>query len=186
MELKIFINDRSAIKEGIQKEIDTKLKPSDRYEDETEEEYRERKKIESLIGSDEDDIDGSSLMITIDPDKIEDDTAVIVPCEVSLVSITGIYKDNVNLIQGQEKMIVLSNNDSFDAVYEEDKYETIKEYIRLQDKVNMMSLSIHHDQLLQTFMQQQAQQAMKQVGKQKSSKKDEKVIPMANFDNNKN
>lgn len=182
MVLQAYINDTKAIQTRIEEEVKKKVKEDDRLEGETEEEYETRKAYERVVGLDSDE-DGEEqrgvpMLFTLDSDAIEYETAVPVAINVVMGSIYSCYVDEINPIQGKPVMVVMGLGFSYDCVYDEDKYELIKEYISLNDKITLSNISLQAQQL-EGMIQQQ-------FGSKKQASTEHKVIPMGNHDTNNN
>lgn len=180
MELKVFINDRVAIRKKVEEEINSQITQGDKLDGESHEEYIERKKLERLLGKEESEENNQDLIISLNPELIEDETAVITTADILVNAVCSVYVDEVNLIQGQKIMVVIGHEFSYDCIYEEEKYQLLKEYIKLNDRVAMGMLALQSEQLSNNL----SQMAMK--GVKRESGVQEKIIPMSNPDNNNN
>lgn len=175
MELKIFIDDRDKLNKKIESEIKKQL-----GEDLDEEAQRERE-IQRLIGNEDEDSEGFVKTIALNPDKLADETASIATLDIAIQSIYAVYRDEVNKIQGNDVMVVLTTKGEFDAIYEEDKYLSIKEYIKVSDSITIGSMSLNHEAIMNELRRAQVQQAQQELQQEQH-----KIVPMSNMDTNKN
>lgn len=193
MELKVFIDNKekltSLIKESIESQI-SEFTGKDSDEDDDELDALSKKVLRDLQGKDESENSGI-VSFGIDEDKLADESAYLTDLQVPLEQIISIFLDPENKIQGKEKMVVSTVGGIYDALYEKEKYEMYIEYVKMKDFITVNTMKLTYDALLLEF--RRGIQMMKEnepiIGMKKSDSKessDDKIIPMAKMDNNKN
>lgn len=194
MELKVFIDNKekltSLIKESIESQI-SEFTGKDSDEDDDELDALSKKVLRDLQGKDESENSGI-VSFGIDEDKLADESAYLTDLQVPLEQIISIFLDPENKIQGKEKMVVSTVGGIYDALYEKEKYEMYIEYVKMKDFITVNSMKLTYDALLLQFrrniqmMNLEKQQATESNQENSEEPSQDKIIPMAKMDNNKN